>query len=204
MWRSYNLINSFTLEASFCGSDGGSAGAFQYSAYDLKRMGKRFGQTLHQYFLMQAPKETQQSFESRLKNQSLRAQEIKNEMLNFFQLSSTLVQPDESASSDTTSDDDVLRTTKKKITVKKKSSIAPSKPKSPPAKTKEKQKSQPVLVEKPKPVKRVIRIDLELDCFSKQSAFIGFYSRSSHPGCGGPHTSTRFSFHHPQNDHCKV
>lgn len=48
-----NVINSFTLEASFCGSDVSEKGAFQFNTVHLLRMGFKFGETLYHYFFVQ-------------------------------------------------------------------------------------------------------------------------------------------------------
>ena len=42
-----NLVNSFTLEASFCGID--SSQAFQFNSTHLKKIGASFAQTVFQY-----------------------------------------------------------------------------------------------------------------------------------------------------------
>ena len=49
LWREYQLINSYTLECSFCGPTKGPNKDCHFSISMLLDLGKRFGQTLLAY-----------------------------------------------------------------------------------------------------------------------------------------------------------
>lgn len=49
MWREFNLINSFTLEASFCGPSKGSLRGNHFTPTILDIMGRVFCKTLADY-----------------------------------------------------------------------------------------------------------------------------------------------------------
>lgn len=49
MWREFNLINSFTLECSFCGPTNGKYKDSHFSIGILKDLGKMFCRTLVDY-----------------------------------------------------------------------------------------------------------------------------------------------------------
>lgn len=49
MWREFNLINSFTLECSFCGPTNGLYKDCQFTISMLKEIGKMFCLTLIDY-----------------------------------------------------------------------------------------------------------------------------------------------------------
>jgi ribosomal protein L24E len=48
--KHYNILNSFTLEASFCGTDTSPSGGFFYSATDLEKVGENIGRSLYEYY----------------------------------------------------------------------------------------------------------------------------------------------------------
>ncbi|KAJ3333821.1 Cytosolic carboxypeptidase 2 [Blyttiomyces sp. JEL0837] len=99
----YGILNSFTLEASFCGSDT-PYGGFHYSTSDLERMGETLGKTLFEYFSSGGKVAT----------------EVHTKLQKLFDEKDPNIEPEESASSDTTSDDEKLRikpkATRKKLT----------------------------------------------------------------------------------------
>lgn len=49
MWREFNLINSFTLEASFCGPSRGTYKGSHFNSTVLDIMGRVFCKTLADY-----------------------------------------------------------------------------------------------------------------------------------------------------------
>lgn len=49
MWREFNLINSFTLETTFCGATEGRYKDCHFSIAALKECGKQFCRTLLEY-----------------------------------------------------------------------------------------------------------------------------------------------------------
>ena len=49
MWREFNLINSFTLEASFCGPTKGPLKGCHFNPQALEEMGRVFCKTLADY-----------------------------------------------------------------------------------------------------------------------------------------------------------
>ena len=49
MWREFNLINSYTLEASFCGPTKGVHKGCHFNPSTLKEMGRDFCRTLAEY-----------------------------------------------------------------------------------------------------------------------------------------------------------
>lgn len=49
MWKEFNLINSFTLEASFCGPTSGLYKDCHFTSSILKDLGKSFCSTLIDY-----------------------------------------------------------------------------------------------------------------------------------------------------------
>lgn len=49
MWREFNLINSFTLEASFCGPSKGTHKGCHFNPTILNMMGQSFCKTLADY-----------------------------------------------------------------------------------------------------------------------------------------------------------
>lgn len=49
MWREFNLINSYTLEASFCGPSKGSLKGCHFNSTVLDHMGRMFCKTLADY-----------------------------------------------------------------------------------------------------------------------------------------------------------
>jgi cytosolic carboxypeptidase protein 2/3 len=49
MWREFNLINSFTLEASFCGPSKGAFKGNHFNPAVLNIMGRVFCKTLADY-----------------------------------------------------------------------------------------------------------------------------------------------------------
>ncbi|KAJ3143740.1 Cytosolic carboxypeptidase 2, partial [Irineochytrium annulatum] len=98
--RSCGIIDSFTLEASFCGSAISPKGGFHFMTSDLERMGEIFGKTLYEYYC----------------DDGRAAEKLYEEISRGFDHGDSTLQPDDSATSETTSDDEVLRisTTKKK------------------------------------------------------------------------------------------
>ncbi|KAJ3034568.1 Cytosolic carboxypeptidase 2 [Rhizophlyctis rosea] len=141
VWRQLNLINSFTMEASFCGSDQGPDGGFHYGIEDLEDMGRKFGETLFAYFSVEEEEkgEAVQGGEFGLgglgkgrkddakavigEGVSRVAKEIYGELCQEFQKGSEDVIPEEDGDGedDTSSDDEVMRIPlkKKKIRTKK-------------------------------------------------------------------------------------
>ena len=49
MWKEFNLINSFTLEASFMGPNKGHNAGFHFNTTMLKQVGQQFCETLVDY-----------------------------------------------------------------------------------------------------------------------------------------------------------
>ena len=49
MWREMGITNSFTMEATFCGSLLGKMAGYQFSTTDLEEMGYHFCDTLLDY-----------------------------------------------------------------------------------------------------------------------------------------------------------
>ena len=49
MWKDFNLINSFTLECSFCGPTNGLYKDCHFTLSILKELGKSFCETLMDY-----------------------------------------------------------------------------------------------------------------------------------------------------------
>ncbi|KAI8903759.1 hypothetical protein EDD86DRAFT_214173 [Gorgonomyces haynaldii] len=117
IWRSHKIVNSFTIEASFCGSETGPGIGFQYSHHDLQRMGKKFATTLHQYSLSEWIEESKMD----IHHQQLakKTKKVKKEMFDLFKHNASEIMPDESATSDTTSDDEKLRTETLKVPKRK-------------------------------------------------------------------------------------
>ncbi|KAJ3200124.1 Cytosolic carboxypeptidase 2 [Dinochytrium kinnereticum] len=102
--KEFGVQDSFTLEASFCGSDTGDEGGFHYSVRDLERMGERFGCVLARYLDEGEEEEVRR---------------VWGEVREGFRVGSGEVQP-ELSESETTSDDEVLRIKVKKKRVKQK------------------------------------------------------------------------------------
>lgn len=46
MWREFNLINSYTIEASFCGPNRGAHNNFHFNAINFENIGKYFCLTM--------------------------------------------------------------------------------------------------------------------------------------------------------------
>ncbi|KAJ3050567.1 Cytosolic carboxypeptidase 2 [Rhizophlyctis rosea] len=136
IWRQFNLLNSFTMEASFCGSDQGPDGGFHYSIEDLEEMGRRFGETLYTYF---APKEEEvavpevrEGVKERVKEKAMEVsgvepsqviEEVWRELVGEIERGEEEVVPENEGEGedDTSSDDEVMRipVKKKKITKKR-------------------------------------------------------------------------------------
>jgi len=49
MWREFNLINSFTLECSFCGPTKGNYAGCHFNTTVLDKMGREFCKTIADY-----------------------------------------------------------------------------------------------------------------------------------------------------------
>jgi hypothetical protein len=49
MWREFNLINSYTLESSFCGPSKGAMKGCHFNTTMLDQMGRIFCKTLADY-----------------------------------------------------------------------------------------------------------------------------------------------------------
>jgi hypothetical protein len=49
MWKEFNLINSFTLEASFMGPNKGHSAGLHFSSSQLKQIGQQYCETLVDY-----------------------------------------------------------------------------------------------------------------------------------------------------------
>ena len=49
MWKEFNLINSYTLEASFCGPSRGTYKGYHFNVTVLEIMGRVFCKTLADY-----------------------------------------------------------------------------------------------------------------------------------------------------------
>ncbi|KAJ3113758.1 Cytosolic carboxypeptidase 2 [Phlyctochytrium bullatum] len=107
--KELNVLDSFTLEASFCGSDVGPPDEwFHYSIRDLEKMGEKIGLVLHSYLVEDEGKVADKAWK---------------EILDGFSCGNKDLQPDLSDSSETTSDDEELR-----IKVKKKLTKKPTRP----------------------------------------------------------------------------
>lgn len=52
MWKTYKILQSFTLEASFCGSNESKVDPFQYRISDLTCMGRHVVGSLYQLLLV--------------------------------------------------------------------------------------------------------------------------------------------------------
>ena len=50
MWKEFNIMNSYTLEASFCGSDFGKFADYHFNTELLQEVGNAFCQTLYDMF----------------------------------------------------------------------------------------------------------------------------------------------------------
>ncbi|KAJ3068186.1 Cytosolic carboxypeptidase 2 [Podochytrium sp. JEL0797] len=91
----FGIVNSFTIESSFCGTDMGvkeGGGGWQYGMRDLERLGEGFGKSLWEYFCCEGKREV-----------------IHAGLLDGFGRKDATFLPDESDDSETTSDDEVLR-----------------------------------------------------------------------------------------------
>ncbi|KAJ3293027.1 Cytosolic carboxypeptidase 2 [Borealophlyctis nickersoniae] len=133
LWRRFKLINSFTMEASFCGSDTGPNGGFHYTTSDLEEMGRTFGKTLYDYF---APVEAKEggsmdvaaaAEESSGWGVSDVAAAMLRELRREFEKGNQDLAPEESGEGedDTTSDDEAMRIPPKKKKVLTKKAVAP-------------------------------------------------------------------------------
>ena len=49
MWRDFNIVNSYTLEASFCGADFGKFADYHFNTAMLEEIGHRFCQTIYDF-----------------------------------------------------------------------------------------------------------------------------------------------------------
>ena len=49
MWREMGITNSYTMEATFCGSQLGTMSGLQFRAMDLEQMGYQFCDTILDY-----------------------------------------------------------------------------------------------------------------------------------------------------------
>ncbi|KAI8613263.1 hypothetical protein BC830DRAFT_1170401 [Chytriomyces sp. MP71] len=121
--KQFGIVNSFTIEASFAGSDvsDAAAGGWHYGTRDLERMGEGLAKSLHDYFIVEGKRQAvYKSFVDRVNNHD------------------AVVEPEERQvgldESETTSDDEVLRIKppKKKVLTKRASVIVvPRSPKKP-------------------------------------------------------------------------
>ena len=147
IWRMLNIVNSFTMEASFCGSDTHLNQGFHYNTHDLQEIGRKLGKTLFDYFISSIPQPSQtptdqvkstiaQAAEEptlERKEMSVKAYQFLEKLRNDFESMNVTVLPNDSGSSDsdTSSDDEVLRIKPKKSKKKKNvSPIVPSRPSS--------------------------------------------------------------------------
>ncbi|TPX65802.1 hypothetical protein CcCBS67573_g08015 [Chytriomyces confervae] len=116
----FGIVNSFTMESSFCGSDvvGGAAGklGWHYGTLELERMGEKFGKTLYDYFIAEGKRDS-----------------VYRAFVHGFANHETVLEPEESDDSETTSDDEVLRIkpVRKKVLTKRASVVTPRAPRKP-------------------------------------------------------------------------
>ncbi|KAI8900818.1 hypothetical protein BC833DRAFT_646701 [Globomyces pollinis-pini] len=104
LFKEFNILNSFTLEASFCGSDINGK-EFHFNLEHLNRMGSSIGKTFYQYF---SDGET--------------VDKCRQEVTDAIEKGNNEYIADESESEDTTSDDELLR---KRAAKKKKQKSKP-------------------------------------------------------------------------------
>jgi hypothetical protein len=77
--KAFGVINSFTMEASFCGSDDRITGdGFHFSTAELERMGESLGKTLYDYFA----------------DGGKEASKVHKEIIEGFQIGSKDIEPD--------------------------------------------------------------------------------------------------------------
>ncbi|KAI8845719.1 hypothetical protein BJ741DRAFT_585627 [Chytriomyces cf. hyalinus JEL632] len=116
----FGIVNSFTMESSFCGSDvvGGAAGklGWHYGTLELERMGEKFGKTLYDYFIAEGKRDS-----------------VYRAFVHGFANHETVLEPEESDDSETTSDDEILRIkpVRKKVLTKRASVATPRAPRKP-------------------------------------------------------------------------
>ncbi|KAJ3223687.1 Cytosolic carboxypeptidase 2 [Chytriomyces hyalinus] len=116
----FGIVNSFTMESSFCGSDvvGGGVGklGWHYGTLELERMGEKFGKTLYDYFIVEGKRDS-----------------VHRAFVHGFANHDAVLEPEESDDSETTSDDEVLRIkpVKKKVLTKRASLVTPRAPRKP-------------------------------------------------------------------------
>ncbi|KAJ2995417.1 Cytosolic carboxypeptidase 2 [Globomyces sp. JEL0801] len=104
LFKEFNILNSFTLEASFCGSDI-NGNEFHFNLEHLHRMGSSIGKTFYQYF---SDGET--------------VDKCRHEVTDAIEKGNNEYIAEESESEDTTSDDELLR---KRAAKKKKQKSKP-------------------------------------------------------------------------------
>ncbi|KAJ1562752.1 Cytosolic carboxypeptidase 2 [Cladochytrium tenue] len=114
----FAVPDSFTLEASFCGSDTSPLGGFHYAPAHLEAIGEALGSALHDYLCVQGCAE----------DAVAAIREAENRRDAEFMA-------EDSCSSDTTSDDEELRLRpkKKRRAQKKAAALAPRRPSTPTA-----------------------------------------------------------------------
>ncbi|KAL2916932.1 Cytosolic carboxypeptidase 2 [Polyrhizophydium stewartii] len=121
--RSLPVVNSFTLEASFCGTDLSARGAYQFQIKDYVAIGEATGLAIYDFLMSddeRAPSDTAEMLPSEHARSVFAT--IKQQMIK----GDTNVMPEASESSDTTSDDEKLRIKPKKAKKKTKKAHAPS------------------------------------------------------------------------------
>lgn len=107
IWRSFDIMNSFTMEASFCGNFSDGKGGFHYSISHLQDMGKRLAITIYKYA-----------------NSNVKT--IHNQIKHGLEHKSPeFIAESSDDSGDTTSDDEKLRIKPKKKKILKKSEPKP-------------------------------------------------------------------------------
>nr|KAJ3422142.1 Cytosolic carboxypeptidase 2 [Polyrhizophydium stewartii] len=121
--RSLPVVNSFTLEASFCGTDLSARGAYQFQIKDYVAIGEATGLAIYDFLMSddeRAPSDTAEMLPSEHARSVFAT--IKQQMIK----GDTNVMPEASESSDTTSDDEKLRIKPKKAKKKTKKAHAPA------------------------------------------------------------------------------
>jgi hypothetical protein len=113
LWRDYHILNSYTLETSFCGTKS-EAISFQYTIKNLLDIGTGFGMACFKFHLDAEPKSSLEFCED-----INRAKHLKQQILDSYSTNPEQYIPYDTESSDTTSDEEKLRKPKTKSKVPK-------------------------------------------------------------------------------------
>ncbi|KAI8926625.1 hypothetical protein BC831DRAFT_221843 [Entophlyctis helioformis] len=142
--RLLGVVNSFTIEASFCGTDAEPDGARHFHINDLMGIGDALGQTLFDYFgpdtvqawasdadatkhaapsRVDAQPRTRQDVSSSLPFSNQHTMAVYEDICRHMRKGDVDLMPDASESSDTTSDDEKLRMNGDEMDQKKKRKV---------------------------------------------------------------------------------